>query len=207
MGKVHPFVQDKEERAQGFRANFKYDPVIRASMFTKLHNKIANKKAKSEEILWHIDRKGYDRYDMMNLLVHLVSEGYSLVEVCEDGDFPGVHEVRSWYGNHPSFQRDLEEAEKTRGEILGEAALQVAMTTTNHTVASDKLRYEALSKAAARLNERYQDKQIVKTEDQTNRMTDEQIRERLQSIMDANPELAEIINPILSNKVEGVGRE
>lgn len=181
--------------------------MIRASMFTKLHNKMANKRASAEEILWHIDDKGYDRYDMMALLIHLVSEGFGLVEICDDGDFPSLHEVRSWYGNHPSFQRDLEEAEKTRGEILGENALQLALASTNHTVAADKLKYEALSKAAARLNDKYQDKQVVKTEDATSRMTDEQIRERLRSIMEANPDLASVIRPILTEKTEEVDRE
>ena len=152
MGNIHPLVQNQKERTQRYRAMFKDDPVQRAMMQTKLRKKMEAKRAKAEEVLWTIDGKGHDRYDMMNLLVHLVSEGYSLVEICEDNDFPSLMEVRSWMPNHPSFERDFLDAEKIRGEILGEQALRVAMDSTGHTVAADKLRYEALSKAAARLN-------------------------------------------------------
>ncbi len=202
MGEVYPFRQNKDERTQSYRARFKDDPVIRAMMQTKLKKKVSHKKAKAEEILWTIDGQGYDRYEMMNLLVHLVSEGYSLAEVCEDNDFPTLKEVREWCPNHPGFERDLIEAEKVRGEILDTLALKVAMDSTNQTVAADKLRYEALSKTAARLNSKFQDKQVVQTEDKTGQMTEDQIRERLMAMMDANPELAEIIAPSLGLKVK-----
>lgn len=202
MGNIHPLVQNKEERKQSYRARFKEDPVTRAMMFTKLRKKMDSKRAKADEVAWHIDGKGFDRYDMMNLLVHLVSEGYSLVELCEDGDFPSLMEVRSWMPNHPSFERDLLEAEKIRGEILGEEALRIAVTPDDRNPQSNKLRYEALSKAAARLNSRYQDKQIIQTEDKTNQLSEEQIMERLRAMMDASPELAEIIRPTLEMKGE-----
>ncbi len=200
MGNIHPLVQNKDERKQSYRARFKEDPVTRAMMFTKLKKKMNSKKARAEEILWHIDGKGFDRYDMMNLLVHLVSEGYSLVELCQDGDFPSLMEVRSWMPNHPSFERDLLDAEKVRGEILGEEALRIAVDPEDRNPQSNKLRYEALSKAAARLNSRYQDKQIIQTEDKTNQLSEEQIMERLRAMMDASPELAEIIRPTLEMK-------
>ncbi len=197
MGEIYPLVQNKDERKQRYRATFKDDPTIRAIMMTKLRKKMSNKRAKAEEVLWRIDGKGYDRYEMMALLVHLVSEGYSLVELCEDNDFPGLMEARSWMPNHPSFERDLLEAEKIRGEILGEEALRIAVAPEDRNPQSNKLRYEALSKAAARLNSRYQDKQVVQTEDKTNQLTEEQTIERLRAMMDANPELAEIIRPAL----------
>lgn len=200
MGQVYPLVQNKEERKQRYRATFKDDPTIRAIMLTKLRKKMHNKRAKAEEVLWRIDGKGYDRYDMMALLVHLVSEGYSLVELCEDSDFPSLIEVRSWMPNHPSFERDLLEAEKIRGEILGEQALRIAIDPDDRNPQSNKLRYEALSKAAARLNSRYQDKQIIQTEDKTSQMSEEQIAERLRAMMEASPELAEIISPVLEMK-------
>lgn len=200
MGQVYPLVQNKDERKQRYRATFKDDPTIRAIMLTKLRKKMSNKRAKADEVLWHVDGKGYDRYDMMALLVHLVSEGYSLVELCEDGDFPSLMEVRSWMPNHPSFERDLLEAEKIRGEILGEQALRIAIDPEDRNPQSNKLRYEALSKAAARLNARYQDKQIIQTEDKTNHMTEEQIAERLRAMMEASPELAEIISQVLEMK-------
>ncbi len=200
MGNVHPLVQNARERDQRYRALFKDDPVVRAIMQTKLKKKMANKRAKAEEILWRIGGEEYDRYKMMNLLVHLVAEGYSLAEICGDSDFPSLKEVREWCPNHPGFERDMLEAEKVRGEILGEQALRVAMDSTGPTVAADKLRYEALSKAAARLNARYQDKQIVQTEDATGKMTEDQIAERLRAMMEASPELAEIIRPTLENK-------
>lgn len=200
MGEVYPFRQNKDEKTQSYRARFKDDPVIRAMMQTKLKKKVSHKRAKADEVLWYIDGEGHDRYQMMNLLVHLVSEGYSLAEICEDNDFPTLKEVREWCPNHPGFERDLIEAEKVRGEILGEMALQVAMGASNQTVAADKLRYEALSKSAARLNQKYQDKQVVQTEDKTDRMTEEQIRERLVAMVEAHPELAAIITPSLGLK-------
>jgi len=200
MGEVYPFKQNKNERTQSYRARFKDDPVIRAMMQTKLKNKVSHKKAKADEVLWKIDGEGYDRYQMMNLLVHLVSEGYSLAEICEDCDFPTLKEVREWCPNHPGFERDLIEAEKVRGEILDTLALKVAMDSTNQTVAADKLRYEALSKTAARLNSKFQDKQVVQTEDKTAHMTEEQITERLRAMMEANPELSDIIGNTLEDK-------
>lgn len=201
MGEVYKFVQNKEERKQSYRARFKDDPVTRAIMQTKLNKKLSNKRAKADEVLWHIDGKGYDRYEMMNLLVHLVSEGYSLAEICEDADFPSLKEVREWCPNHPAFERDLVEAEKVRAEVLDAAALMFAMSDSRD-VARDKLRYEALSKTAARLNPKFQDKQVVQTEDKTRDWTEDQIIERLRAMLDAHPELASIILPTLEKKGE-----
>ena len=75
---------------------------------------------------------------------------------------------------------------------------RIADDTDRENVAADKLKVEVFSKAAARLNPRFQDKQVVENKDEYGQMTPEQVRDRIRRMVEANPELASLLPASLS---------
>ena len=143
----------------------------------------------ASKIDWVIDGKSFNRYRLMDYLVSRIANGESLPQVCAPEEMPSMLEVYSWRDNHPEFAIALLRAEEVRGHMLGEQALQIALDTDRENVGADKLKYEALSKAAARTNRMFQDKQIVETKDEYANLTEDQIRDRIARMLQANPSL------------------
>jgi len=141
--------------------------------------------------IWDLgDGVKLNRYEVMEAIVILVGEGISLPDLCAQDNYPTLAETRSWFKRHPDFQHALKEAQVDRGHILGEQALLEVMNTTD--VAETplaKLKHEALSKAAARLNNDFKEKQQIQIEDVTDRMTEDQIIARIKALSTQFPEL------------------
>ncbi len=155
------------------------------------NRRIKERKMEANKIEWVVEGLKFNRYKMMDFIVSRVSNGEPLDEVCGPEEMPSMLEVYSWMDNHPDFASALKRAEEVRGHRLGEEALRVAMGTDRENVAADKLKFEALSKAAARLNSRYTDKQIIEQRDEYSNMTAEQIRDRISRMLQADPSLLE----------------
>lgn len=139
---------------------------------------------------WLIDGKPFNRYKMMDYIVTRVANGEALTVICDEEGMPSMLLVYSWFDNHPEFMKAMQRAEEVRGHRLGEEALRVATSTDRVNVAADKLKFEALSKAAARTNTRFQDRQVIQQQDEYASMTEEQIRARIVRMIEANPALA-----------------
>ena len=142
---------------------------------------------------WVVEGRSFNRYKLMDFIVARVANGESLPQVCESDAMPSMQQVYSWFSEHPAFEKEYNRAEEVRGHILGEEALQTARDTDRENVAADKLKFEALSKAAARSNTRYQDRTVAKIEDEFANLSADQIKDRIQRILQLSPELAGMI--------------
>jgi len=138
---------------------------------------------------WRVDGHSFNRYKMMNYIVARTANGELLSEICADGAMPSVMEVYKWFENHPDFEREFRMAEMARGHMLGDEVERIARNTDRENVSADKLKTEILGKAAARLNARFQDKQVVQQQDEYSHMTRDQINERITRMLEANPDL------------------
>ncbi len=150
---------------------------------------IKERKMEANKVEWVVGGKNFNRYKMMDFIVARVANGESLPKVCEAEEMPSMQLVYSWFENHPDFEKAYKRAEEVRGHKLGEQALQTALDTDRENVAADKLRFEALSKAAARTNNRFQDRQVIEQKDEYSTMDASQIRSRIEAMVRANPEL------------------
>lgn len=144
---------------------------------------------------WSVDGRLLNRYGMMEYIVSRVANGESLPVVCGNPKMPTMELVYEWFENHPDFEKAYRRAEEIRGHRLGEQALETAVNTDRENVAADKLKFEALSKAAARTNRMFQDKTTVQNVDEYSSMTVDQIRERISRMVESNPELVSILKP------------
>lgn len=151
------------------------------------NRRIKERKMEASKVDWVIEGKTFNRYGMMEFLVSRIANGESLPSVCESEAMPSMLEVYSWRDNHPEFAVALLRAEEVRGHMLGERALEVALSTDRENVGADKLKYEALSKAAARTNRMFQDRQVVEQKDEYANLTEEQLRDRVTRLLAANP--------------------
>ena len=142
---------------------------------------------------WHVEGRSFNRYKMCDFIVTRVANGESLTRVCASEDMPSMLEVYGWFDEHPDFEKAYRRAEEVRGHMLGEEALQTARDTDRENVAADKLKFEALSKAAARSNQRFQDKVVSKIEDEFANLSADQIKDRIQRILQTNPDLAGLL--------------
>ena len=147
-----------------------------------------------------VDGRKLNRYGVMEYVVVQMANGMSLPEICQIWGIPSMVEIYSWEDNHPDFKRDLRRAEEIRGHILGEKALEIAMSTDRENVTADKLRVETLSKAAARSNQRFQDKVVQQNVDDLSSMSETQIRERIARMLEANPDLSVAFHHQLSGR-------
>ena len=139
---------------------------------------------------WVVAGHSFNRYKMMNFIVARTANGELLSEVCSEDGMPSVMQVYSWFENHPEFERQFRLAEMARGYMLGDEVERIARGTDRENVSADKLKTEVLSKAAARLNPKFQDKQLVEQRDEYQSMTREQILERIKRMVEANPDLS-----------------
>ena len=157
------------------------------------------------------------RAEVMGKIVEGIASGVPLVSLLKsDPGWPDPLDVRVWRRRYPKFDEDLKEAEKVFGDILYEQGLHVAMNSrptepvfnkegdivgerTNAQIL--KLQVETLQNAAAKFNEKYLDKQIQQVEDITDRMSREQMLERLKQLINENPELKEVMPDIVEGEV------
>ena len=150
----------------------------------------------ASEILWHIDGRTWNRYQMMALLVAKVAEGEQLVTITKDPAYPTLREVRGWYANHPDFLDEMQEATLCGGDIdMNRARLEVESVTEKDDVPAAKLRSEFYERSAARLNAAHQNKQVVKNEDPLDSLTEDQLKLRLVAMVSANPALQKLLGP------------
>ncbi len=175
----------------------------------KAHERLAaynrrrkERKMEASKIEWEVDGLKFNRYRMMDFIVSRVANGEPLDEVCGPEQMPSMLEVYSWMDNHPAFATALRRAEEVRGHRLGEEALRIALATDRENVAADKLKFEALSKAAARTNARFQDKQIQVQQDEYSNMTADQIKDRVRRMIEASPELRSVLPVEMRSSLE-----
>jgi hypothetical protein len=108
----------------------------------------------------------------------------TITDAASRSRFPSLFTIKSWLRADQAFFDAFQIAREIRGERLGEQALQVALDSEEENVKSAKLKHEALSRHAARMNKDFQDKQVIETKaDPIAAMTLAQSVERLRALM------------------------
>lgn len=143
--------------------------------------------------LWVVNGKPLNRYKMMEWIVSQTAAGELLSDLCKKANMPSMLQVYAWFDNHPEFETQYRRAERARGHLLGDEVERTARNTDRENVSADKLKCEILGKAAARLNERFQDKAVVQNQDDYSKLSIEQIRERIKRMVENNPELTSVL--------------
>ncbi len=105
--------------------------------------------------------------DIKRFIVEQTAAGVSLpaiVDAASATRFPSLFTIKAWLAQDQQFSDAFKLAREIRGERLGEQALEVALAAEEETVKSAKLKHEALSRHAARMNREFQDKQVIETQ-------------------------------------------
>ena len=170
-----------------------YSETQKNSILARHRNSKLRESSDANEKRYLIDGKLVDRYDCMEYLAALVSEGSRLTDLCKTDGMPTLREVAHWRRWHAEFDREMKLCEACRGQINGEKAEVLAEDATNDdNAAIVKLKYEALSKTAARLNADFQEKKVIQTEDITNKKSYEQLIEETKVLLRQYPALKEL---------------
>jgi hypothetical protein len=204
-----PLNYPEEYRATTDRLRFGlYDKERAASIMARHKDTRANETKDAKEKKYQVLDKLVDRFDCMAYLVAMVSEGVSLVELTKQEGMPTLLEVRHWKKWHPNFAKELMESEMARGDRFFDEANNIALDATNDdNAAIKKLKHEACKSAAAKLNPEYQEKKLVQTEDITDKMSKEQLEDRVRALMQQYPGIRTLSDSLGIEEAEIVTEE
>lgn len=197
----HPSPKDKKKSYE-LRLTAQFGDNRAKQRLLAYNKRQREKRVEAGRTEWKVDGHSFNRYKMMNYIVSRTANGELLSEICDHPEMPSVMEIYKWFDNHPEFEREYRVAEMARGHRLGDEVEMIARNTDRENVTADKLKTEVLGKAAARLNPRFQDKQVVQQTDEYVNMTPEQIRERIKRMIEANPLLAEALPEGMRSSLE-----
>jgi hypothetical protein len=133
--------------------------------------------ANAEE--WNINGSVLSRSDVMFKVCDWVANGNQLKLFCDQAGAPSVGTIYKWFKNYLEFEKDFRSAEEASGHILAETALsEVIHLEDSADVPVVKLRYDALTRRAAQMNQRFQDKQVYKQEQDIQSVSDDELKRR-----------------------------
>lgn len=133
--------------------------------------------ANAEE--WNINGSVLSRSDVMFKVCDWVANGNQLKLFCDQAGAPSVGTIYKWFKNYSDFEKDFRSAEEASGHILAETALaEVIHLEDSENVSVVKLRYDALTRRAAQMNQRFQDKQVYKQEQDIVSLSDDELKRR-----------------------------
>lgn len=193
------------ERKSSYRARLdaNMDETVRKQIFSRYRNAIEKEKCAADEKVWHIDGMLMNRYELMEYISIMVAEGLDKVKLTKQEGWPTLSQVEAWYKRHPDFRVAMDNAERLRGAILGESAVDEVMSAEPHTAGLAKIRAETLGKAAARMNSKYQDKQVIETTDISELMNRDQIEDKIRSLHERYPALKKLGMKMETGEVTG----
>jgi hypothetical protein len=169
-----------------------YSPVQRKAIYSRHRNSLDRERAKADERVWHIDGMDMSRYEVMEYVVIMVSEGEDKVKLCKQEGWPTLVLLDQWERRHPDFKIALQNAERLRGDQMDSEAIDAVQNVTPATVGVAKVKGELLNKAAARRNPKHQDKQVIETFDATEHMSREQMVDKLRALEERCPGLKKL---------------
>ena len=133
---------------------------------------------------WTINGVEHARQDIMFKVLDWVSDGNPLKMFCDQAGAPSIGTIYKWFKNHPEFERDFRAAEEAGGHSLGDQALIEAIKLTEKDeVAIVKLKYDAMTRRAAQMNQKFQDKQVFRQEDDIKTISSEELMKRKEELM------------------------
>ena len=139
----------------------------------------------SYEEKWNINGVDYTRQAIMKKIVDWVSDGNPLKMFCDQPGAPSIGKVYYWFKNYPEFHDDFRAAEEAGGHSLGDRALMTAMYVTSpEEVPAAKLKYDAMVRRAAQMNQRFQDKQVFRAETDVKTLSESELTERRNQLLE-----------------------
>lgn len=142
-------------------------------------------KKMAHEEMWNINGMDYTRQAIMKKIVDWVSDGNPLKMFCDQPGAPSIGKVYYWFKNYPEFHDDFRAAEEAGGHSLGDRALMTAMYVTNaEDVPAAKLKYDAMVRRAAQMNQRFQDKQVFRAETDVKTLSEAELNERRNQLLE-----------------------
>lgn len=133
---------------------------------------------------WTINGVEHARQDIMFKVLDWVSDGNPLKMFCDQAGAPSIGTIYKWFKNHPEFERDFRAAEEAGGHSLGDQALIEAIKLTEKDeVAIVKLKYDAMTRRAAQMNQKFQDKQVFRQEDDIKTISSEELMKRKEELI------------------------
>lgn len=133
---------------------------------------------------WNMNGQIMSRQDVMFKVIEWVSEGNSLKMFSDQPGAPAVGTIYRWFKNYPQFEKDFRSAEEASAHILADKALlEVIHLSDREEVPVVKLRYDALTRRAAQMNQRFQDKQVYRQEEDVKTVSDEELNRRREELM------------------------
>ena len=134
--------------------------------------------------VWTINGAEHSRADLMFLITDWVAEGNSLKMFCDQPGAPGMGTVYKWFKNYPEFERDFRASEEAAAHIMADKALlEVLHTSEREDVPIVKLKYDALTRRAAQMSQKFQDRQVFRQEEDIKSVSDDELKRRKDELM------------------------
>ena len=129
-----------------------------------------------------------------------IDEALDLVDLCSERGMPKLSVFRGWLRNNRLWEEAVNEAEKTRAMLLVHEARGLARSAAGAPQAGgSKLAVEALQWEAAKINNRFADKQILEVESGFQGLTDEALVSQLVAALKADPAAMKLLAPQLKD--------
>ena len=133
---------------------------------------------------WEINGISHKRQDIMFKTLDWITDGNTLKMFCEQPGAPSVGTIYKWFKNHPEFEKDYRMAEESAAHIMADKALtDVLNLTDKEEVPAAKLKYDALTRRAAQMSQKFQDKQVFRQEEDIKSISDDELKRRRDDIM------------------------
>ena len=133
---------------------------------------------------WDINGVSHSRQDIMFKVLDWITDGNTLKMFCEQPGAPSVGTIYKWFKNHPEFEKDYRLAEESAAHIMADKALtEVLHLTDKEEVPIAKLQYDALTRRAAQMSQKFQDKQVFRQEEDIKSISDDELRRRREELM------------------------
>lgn len=202
LDRVYPAKLSEKERETSEAVRFgKYNPTQSKAIIGRHREAIKKAKAEAVERVWEIDGKPANRYEVMEYLVTMVSEGVRLPQLCDQEGMPMLIEVRSWFKRHPDFKTKLEEAKEALAERYVDQAHTVLQEADSDRTGLAKAESELCMKMAGMMSEEFKEKKIIQTEDISHTWTEAQILARMRVLTDSDPNLKEEFKKLISSNI------
>jgi hypothetical protein len=134
--------------------------------------------------VWKINGVSHSKQDIMFKVLAWISEGNTLKMFCEQPGAPAVGTIYRWFKNHTEFERDFRAAEEASAHILSDKALiEVLHLSEREDVPIVKLRYDALTRRAAQMNQRFQDKQVFRQEEDIKNISSDELKRKKEELL------------------------
>lgn len=148
-------------------------------------SEILHKIEDSLEETWNINGAKYNRPTIMKKIIDWVCDGNPLKMFCDQPGAPSMGTVYKWFRNYPEFEEDFRLSEEAGGHSLADRALMTAMYVTEpEEVPAAKLKYDAMSRRAAQMNQRFQDKQVFRAETDVKTLSESELIEKRASLLE-----------------------